>query len=129
MKINKTTILLFASLVIWNLRPVDAQSSGPMQPFGLMTDLIEHTDRIWANGYLLNSTLSQESKWLDSYQLAEINSRQPAFSWIVNDARNNVVQTAYQILVSDNLQSLEKDSADMWNSGKVSGDNSVSVKY
>lgn len=129
MKINKTTILFFACLFFWNLRPVDAQLSGPMQPFGLMTDLIEHTDRIWASGYLLNSTLLQENKWTDSFQGAEINSRQPVFSWIVNDARNNVVQTAYQILVSDNLQSLEKDSGAMWNSGKVSSDNSVSVKY
>ena len=84
---------------------------------------------MWINGYPSNTSLSQTEKLPDLFQVPEILSKQPVFGWVVNDTRNNVLQTAYQVLVASKLGVLLKDSADRWNSGQVFSDNSVSVKY
>ena len=43
----------------------------------------------------------------------------PYFAWYVNDADDNEIQTAYQILVASSIDNLNKDNGDIWNSGKV----------
>lgn len=53
----------------------------------------------------------------------------PNLSWqILSDARG-FSQRAYRILVADNKQLLQKDIGNVWDSGKVSSDNSVNVEY
>ncbi len=38
-------------------------------------------------------------------------------------------QTAYQVLVASNLENLENDTGDVWNSGKVKTNQSVNNTY
>ncbi|MBN2578709.1 MAG: rhamnosidase [Pirellulales bacterium] len=55
--------------------------------------------------------------------------REPEFGWITHSPRPNDVQTAYRILVSTSLASLEKKQGDMWDSGKVDSASSINVSY
>ncbi len=53
----------------------------------------------------------------------------PGFCWIVNSARPNDGQSAYQVLVGGCREALAKGAADMWDSGKVVSPQSLHVLY
>ncbi|MCC8095778.1 MAG: hypothetical protein LIP05_10715 [Tannerellaceae bacterium] len=53
----------------------------------------------------------------------------PRFMWQLKAGVNDVYQTAYQIMVATNHESLEKEKDLVWNSGKVSSDNSIYIPY
>ena len=54
---------------------------------------------------------------------------QPRLSWKLQSDKRNVVQTAYRILVASSKEALEKDQADIWDSGKTGGDSSLNITY
>ncbi len=58
-----------------------------------------------------------------------IDSRQPRLTWLVPGTERGSKQTAYQILVSDNPETLAIDNGRVWDSGQVKGDQSVDVVY
>ncbi len=58
-----------------------------------------------------------------------IDVRQPRFSWIMQSDERNQAQSAYQILVASNAESLRKGEADMWDSGKILSERSIQVEY
>ena len=74
-------------------------------PSGLMTDLLLHPGD------------------------AVITSPFPIFSWIVNGPGDGVMQTAYQIKVAADCRLIETGNPDVWDSGKVYSDESISVPY
>ena len=98
-------------------------------PTHLTVDLIEHADRVWKDGYITGLTLKEIVSAPSSYQTVQVASVTPAFGWVVNDCRNDVLQTAFRLLVATDTRLLEKDSADMWDSGVVSSQDSVYVPY
>ena len=51
----------------------------------------------------------------------------PEFAWIV--PQNAIAQKAFQILVSSDKTKIENHTGDVWDSGKVQGNNSVNVEY
>lgn len=53
---------------------------------------------------------------------------EPAFSWKIKDAENGQRQTAYQIVVAETIEDLEKKQY-IWDSGKVESDQSVAIPY
>lgn len=53
----------------------------------------------------------------------------PRFSWELLAADRNVSQTAYHILVSDNLSLLDKNIGNVWDSKLVQSDASIQVAY
>ena len=53
----------------------------------------------------------------------------PQLSWKIISSQRNVMQTAYRILVSDNLFSLEKNDGNVWDSKKVRSAQSIEVSY
>ncbi|PWS28818.1 alpha-L-rhamnosidase [Pedobacter yonginense] len=53
----------------------------------------------------------------------------PILSWKIQSNQNNVVQTAYRILVSDDLNSIKKGFGTVWDSKKVNSDQSIQIKY
>lgn len=53
----------------------------------------------------------------------------PVFSWKMQSAEKGISQTAYQILVADNISDLQKNKGNMWNSGIMQTDESIGVKY
>jgi alpha-L-rhamnosidase len=54
---------------------------------------------------------------------------QPRLSWQIQSNGNDVKQTAYQILVSSTLENLNASKADLWDSGKVTSNESVNIIY
>lgn len=55
---------------------------------------------------------------------------QPRFSWKVEASNEtNVLQKAYQILVASSLEKLEKNEADIWDSGKTTSDNQLWITF
>jgi len=54
---------------------------------------------------------------------------QPRLSWQIKSDVNDVKQTAYQIIVASTLENLNANKADLWDSGKVTSNESVNVVY
>jgi alpha-L-rhamnosidase len=60
-----------------------------------------------------------------------IDAAHPRLGWIIDlkSGRRGQAQTAYQVLVSGTRQALAADRGDLWDSGKVTSDQSVQVEY
>jgi alpha-L-rhamnosidase len=53
----------------------------------------------------------------------------PSLSWKLQSSKHNVMQKAYQILVSSSLNNLNKNIGDVWDSKKVNSGQSLQIKY
>ena len=58
-----------------------------------------------------------------------IDATQPRLSWQLASSERGVKQSAYQILVATSEANLKSGAADLWDSGKVSSDESILVPY
>ena len=58
-----------------------------------------------------------------------INSRNPEFGWTLVSKELRQSQSAYELLVSDNVSDLLKGQGNMWNTGKVLTANSTHIEY
>ena len=58
-----------------------------------------------------------------------IDDTTPSLSWQLTSPRNGERQTAYRILVASSPDRLAAGSADVWDSGKIASDASISVAY
>jgi alpha-L-rhamnosidase len=54
---------------------------------------------------------------------------QPRLSWQIKSDVNDVKQTAYQIMVASTLENLNANKADLWDSEKVTSNESVNIIY
>lgn len=99
------------------------------RPTGLTVNLLAHADRVFLNGYPVNTPLYQAVSFRENFQFAEIAQKQPFFGWIVNAEKNNTLQTAYRVLVASTLENILNDRGDCWDSGKTESDQSVNITY
>ncbi|TZF83834.1 Bacterial alpha-L-rhamnosidase [Pedobacter sp. BS3] len=53
----------------------------------------------------------------------------PALSWQLTSNQRNTMQTAYRILVSDDVNLLKSNKGNIWDSGKINSQSSIQVKY
>lgn len=58
-----------------------------------------------------------------------LDEARPRLSWEVSDDRQGAKQTAYQIGVGSSAEKLSAGEFDVWNTGKVSGDQSIQIEY
>lgn len=114
------TILMLAAPVLYAMAQV---------PTHLTTDLIENTDMVSQDGYVSTMPLDKSGTAIERFQIPTIHSTHPTFGWVVNSTKPNTRQTAYRIIIATSQQKIAKDSADVWDSGKVSSDNSTTVVY
>jgi alpha-L-rhamnosidase len=56
-------------------------------------------------------------------------SLQPVFSWQLLSSERNVMQSAYRILIADDLKLLAKEEGNIWDSKKINSSASIQVKY
>lgn len=63
--------------------------------------------------------------------LTEIPAAKPRLSWRIHapEKSRGVRQTAYRILVAPDINLLDRDRGDLWDSGRVEGDRSLDVEY
>jgi alpha-L-rhamnosidase len=58
-----------------------------------------------------------------------IDDASPSFSWQLADPARGAQQTAYEVNVATSETALKAGKADVWNSGRVAGGQSVNVRY
>ncbi len=58
-----------------------------------------------------------------------INTLHPRFNWKNNSNLQGATQTAYQILVADDIHKLNEKEASLWNSGKTTSSSTIWVEY
>ncbi|TCD28792.1 alpha-L-rhamnosidase [Pedobacter psychrodurus] len=58
-----------------------------------------------------------------------IETLNPRLSWQLRSQQQNVMQTAYRVLVADNIELLAKNIGNIWDSKKMISDASIQVKY
>ena len=58
-----------------------------------------------------------------------IDVENPRFSWYLEHEERNQIQSAYQIIVSSDKNSLESKRGVLWDSGKVVSDETVNIPY
>ena len=61
-----------------------------------------------------------------------IDTPQPRLSWVLGAEKHGArgeSQSAYRILVASNRNELDADQGDLWDSGKVTSDQSIEVRY
>ncbi len=123
------TQLIFRLLLLFSFSGI--AMAGPEAPTGLMTDLLEHTDTVWQDGFPTNVSLENIGTAVERLQYAAIVNKSPTFSWIVNDTRNEVRQTAFELEVAKSKERLTSNPAavpDLWKIN-VETDRSSSVEY
>ena len=58
-----------------------------------------------------------------------IDVQNPRFSWILESGMRAQAQTAFQVIVAKDIESLGKHRGDKWDSGKIMSNNSVNIHY
>jgi hypothetical protein len=58
-----------------------------------------------------------------------VDAPQPRLSWVLQSSQRGVRQTAYQILVASRAALLNKDSVDLWDSGKVISGDAIQIPF
>lgn len=58
-----------------------------------------------------------------------IGTSTPRFSWQITSDRKGVVQTSYQILVASSREKLDRNEADLWDSGERNSDEQLWIPY
>ena len=58
-----------------------------------------------------------------------IDVQKPRFAWHIISKERNVMQTAYQVLVSSSIEKLNANEGDLWDSEKVNSAESIHVNY
>ena len=99
------------------------------KPYGLLTDLLEHTDYTWHNGYASNVPVWQADKAIENLQYAEIMSAFPTFSWIVPGSEQGTYQVSYRFIIADNIGDALAGKGDVWDSGTVESKKSTSILF
>ncbi len=54
---------------------------------------------------------------------------QPRLSWVIESSHRGEIQTAYQVLVASTPKILAKAQGDLWDSGKISSDQTSQISY
>ncbi|MEO6638990.1 MAG: hypothetical protein ABIN25_11985, partial [Ginsengibacter sp.] len=58
-----------------------------------------------------------------------IDGKQPRFTWNFISGGRNQMQSAYELIVSDNLKSIQQSVGNMWSAGKVTSSQSIQIEY
>lgn len=108
--------------------PAQGVTTGTREaPSGLMCDMMAYSDYQSIGGYPVQPTWDTTA--FLSHQAVRIADSLPSFSWVLTDSGTDVHQTAFQILVSDNPDSLRLDRGTCWNSGVVRSSRSTALSY
>ncbi len=99
------------------------------RPVGLLTDLLEYTDRVYLDGYPSTLTLSQMPDAIETMQVAKVASAKPSFSWIVPGKQQGTRQTAYRIILSQSYDEAMNHIGSIWDSGETESAQSTAVRY
>ena len=58
-----------------------------------------------------------------------IDAKQPRFAWNFTTTQRNQLQAAYELIVSDNSKDIAQQKGNVWNTGKVTANQSIQITY
>src|SRR4051794_9169600 len=58
-----------------------------------------------------------------------IDAKQPRFAWNFTATQRNQLQSAYELIVSDNNKDIAQQKGNIWTTGKVTSDQSIQIMY
>jgi len=58
-----------------------------------------------------------------------IDSKKPRFSWLLESKEKNQLQSAYEIIVSNNPGDIQQGKGNEWQTGKINSSQSIQVEY
>lgn len=122
----RKNILLFIAFLSVCLQVSGQEKSAP---YGLTVNLLAHPEQVYLNGYPVSTVLGDAITQKGNYQFTEISTSHPVFGWIVASGTNNTKQNSYRILVASDKELLARDSADLWDTGKINSTQSINIPY
>ncbi len=99
------------------------------KPVHLMTDLIEHTDRVFIGGRPSTLTLGEAGSAIEPWQAAEVRTARPRLAWAYSSPEPGAFIEAYEVCVSTKPELCAKGVADTWRSGRVAEHGAASTVY
>ncbi|MBP5611974.1 MAG: hypothetical protein J6X20_04490, partial [Bacteroidales bacterium] len=99
------------------------------QPTRLTVELLEHTDRVWKNGYVQPTPVEDAFIERDAVQLATVHRPYPCYGWMISERKFKGRQTAYQIQVASSRRLLEENRPDVWDSRQTTGAQSNGIRH
>lgn len=105
------------------------EANTPLITKNLSVNFLRNTERVYLNGYPTTIELEDKNSYLGDFQTVEIHTKHPHFSWIIDSSNANTVQKAYQIIISDSKEKIIKNIGNIWDSQKVSGNQSCNIIY
>lgn len=122
---SSSCLLSFLIFFVFIFNVASAQN----RPTGLLTDLINNTDKVYINGYPSSIPLTDIDNAIEPINYTTIQSTHPAFSWIVPGEKKNTLQTTYHIIVSASYEDAKQAKGSVWDSGQIESKQSVAVLY
>ncbi|MEP7230292.1 MAG: family 78 glycoside hydrolase catalytic domain [Ginsengibacter sp.] len=58
-----------------------------------------------------------------------IDTKQPRFTWNFTAGEHNKIQSAYELIVSDNEKDVLRENGNVWSSGKINSNDNVNITY
>ncbi len=125
MNATKTTFFTILFLCIC-LGSIAQNQNAPTE---LTVNLLSSPGRVLLNGYPVNLDVQEATLRKEQFRFTEISTRRPVFGWLIPEGTNNMLQTAYRILVADSKQKLQTGNGNLWDSGKVFSSHSANIPY
>ena len=83
----------------------------------------------------VSARMFSQNLWVENLKVEQrqnplgIEKLSPAMGWQLKSSKKNVLQTAYRVLVADDLGLLKNDKGNIWDSDQISSEQSIRVKY
>lgn len=128
-------LLAAVSLLLATAATPALSDSSINAPTGLLTDLTQHTETVYHRGYPTTTPLPVALNRLaqgasaDEYQYAAITCKHPSFSWIVPDGGTGTMQTAYRLILSDDLKAISEGQGNVWDTEWCESAQSTAIRY
>lgn len=58
-----------------------------------------------------------------------IDTKQPRLAWTFTSSQRNQMQSAYELIVSDNIKDIQQEKGNSWSTGKVISDENIQIEY
>lgn len=120
--------ILLATLYFFSVSTtVEAQQK--LKATNLSVNLLTNTERVLLNGYPTSIFPADATTRNEQFQYTLINTASPCFGWVLKNDIANSSQTAYRILVSSEKGLIEKETGDVWDSGKIESNQSINIAF
>ena len=96
---------------------------------GMLIQLILFSNVLFAKNFTEGSLKIKDLRCEYAVNPIGIDVQNPRFSWILESGMRAQAQTAFQVIVAKDIESLGKHRGDKWDSGKIMSNNSVNIPY